>query len=383
MDELLKKYAHLLVNYCVSIKDGDRLFVHTTILAEPLAREVYRAAVAAGAALVEFNMDFRDKQRIFLEEANPGQLTQVSPFYRQALENFDAYLHIRAPFTLREEQDLYPEKYTIWRQAHRDLWKTYSRRTASGDLRRNLCEYPTEAAAREAGMSLDEFQRFVFEACKLYDEDPVASWRELSRRQQTIVDRLNQCSQIHYLGEGIDLRFSTKGRVWINSDGKTNMPSGELYTSPVEDSVNGVIYFAFPAIYQGQEVEGVTLWVKDGWVERWEARRGKAFLDRILRLEGSRRFGEAAIGANYDIRRFTKNILFDEKIGGTVHMALGQAYLQTGGLNESDIHWDMIADMRENSEIYADGEKIFENGRFLGLAADETPQRINFSHKAT
>ena len=177
---------------------------------------------------------------------------------------------------------------------------------------------------------------------------------------------MNKKENVRYVGDGIDIRFSTKGRTWINSDGQTNMPSGEVYTSPVEDSVNGTIHFNYPIVIAGSMVEGVTLWVENGRVERWEAKQGKALLDDAFQnVAGARHFGEAAIGTNYKIDRFTKNILFDEKIGGTVHMAIGQSYLQTGGKNQSAIHWDMIADMKNGGMIFADGEKIYEGGRFL------------------
>jgi aminopeptidase len=143
------------------------------------------------------------------------------------------------------------------------------------------------------------------------------------------------------------------------------MPSGEVYTSPVEDSVQGTVHFSYPCLYQGVEVEGVTLWVKDGFIEKWSARRGKDFLDEIFQIPGTRRFGEAAIGTNYDIQRMTKNILFDEKIGGSIHLAIGQSYLQTGGKNESSVHWDMITDMTRGGEIWADGEVIYRDGVFI------------------
>ena len=216
-------------------------------------------------------------------------------------------------------------------------------------------------------MSLEEYQNFIFNACKLFDEDPVQSWLNVRKNQQQYTDLLNSHENIHYKGEGIDIKFSTKGRIWINSDGQTNMPSGEIYTSPVEDSVNGHIHFSYPAVYMGHQVEGVTLWVKDGYIEKWEAKIGQDFLDHIFAIEGTRRFGEAAIGTNYDIDRFTKNILFDEKIGGTVHMAVGQSYLQTGGKNKSTVHWDMIAGMQNGGEIWADGEKVYQNGKFLPI----------------
>lgn len=366
MNTILQKYAQLLVHYCLEIKPGDQFYLRTTTLAEPLVREIYREATTAGAHM-EIDLDFREKSRIFLEKAGEAQLRHVSPFYRQAMESFNAYLYIRAPHNLREDQNVDPQKAQIRQEAHQPVMDTYFQRTATRELRRNLCQFPTQASAQEAGMSLEEYEHFVYGACKLYHDDPMASWVELRHRQQAVVDHLNRCSHIHYRGDGIDIQFSTRGRVWINSDGQTNMPSGEVYTSPVEDSVQGVIHFAYPAVYMGHEVEGVTLWVKDGFIERWEAKRGKALLDQVFQMEGARRFGEAAVGTNYDIDRFTKNILFDEKIGGTVHMAIGQSYFQTGGKNKSPVHWDMIADMQKEGEIYADGEKIYEKGHFLLL----------------
>jgi len=214
-------------------------------------------------------------------------------------------------------------------------------------------------------MSLEEYEHFVFNACRLYEDDPAAAWLEVRRSQQHIVDFLNKQEVVHYAGDGIDISFSTKGRIWMNSDGQTNMPSGEVYTSPVEDSVNGTVHFNYPVVFSGHEVEGITLWVKEGYIEKWEACRGKELLDQVFQLPGARRFGEAAIGTNYKIDRFTKNILFDEKIGGTVHLAIGQSYLQTGGKNESSIHWDMIADMKNGGRIFANSEKIYESGKFL------------------
>jgi aminopeptidase len=364
MKEILKKYADLLVQYCLEIKEGERLYIKSTTLAEPLIREVYRSAVRAGG-LVEVDMTFREQSRIFVAEANEDQLGYVSPFYKKAIEEFEAYLYIRAPFNLREDQNVDNSKLKIRQKALSPVTQTYFKRTADRSLKRNLCQFPTLANAQEAGMSLEEYEHFVYSACKLYDDNPLQSWLDVRASQQKIVDLLNSRESIHYKGEGIDIRFSTKGRIWINSDGQTNMPSGEVYTSPVEDSVNGRINFSFPAVYMGHEVEDVTLWVKDGYVEKWEAKRGQEFLDHIFQLDGARRFGEAAIGTNYNIDRFTKNILFDEKIGGTVHMAIGQSYLQAGGKNQSSIHWDMIGNMMNGGEIYADDEKIYENGQFI------------------
>jgi aminopeptidase len=363
---MLRKYAQLLVNYCLDIKEGDRLFIQTTTLAEPLVREIYREALRAGAANVETDFIFRERQRIFMSEASDAQLRSVSPFYRLAMTEFDTYLHIRAPFNLREDANTEgSEKSKIRGQATAEISRIYSERTANRSLRRNLCQYPTDAAAQEAGMSLSEYETFVFNACKLNEPDPKAAWLEVRRQQQHIVDHLNSCQSMRYVAKNMDISFSTKGRIWMNSDGQTNMPSGEVYTSPVEDSVNGTVQFSFPSIHNGHEIEKATLWVKDGFIERWEAERGQDYLDKIFKIDGTRRFGEAAIGTNYGIQQLTKNILFDEKIGGTIHMAIGQSYLQTGGKNESSVHWDLINEMRDGGEIYADGALIYKNGLFL------------------
>jgi len=364
MNPILIKYAHLLVHYCLEIQQGDHFYLKSTTLAEPLIREVYRAAVRAGAN-VEVDLAFRGRERIFMEEATGKQLEYISPTYSKAMNEFDAYLFIRAPFNLRGDAGADPEKIKITKKAGAAINKAYFARTATRELRRSLCQYPTIASAQNAGMSLEAYEEFVFNACKLNTDDPIAAWLKVREFQKQIVDVLNKAEKIRYKGEGIDISFSTKGRTWINSDGQTNMPSGEVYTSPVEDSVNGVVNFSYPAVYMGHEVENVTLWVKDGHIERWEAKRGQDFLDRIFAIEGTRRFGEAAIGTNYDINRFTKNILFDEKIGGTIHMAIGQSYLQAGGKNQSSIHWDMIGNMKNGGEIFANEEKIYDSGKFL------------------
>lgn len=364
MKSILEKYGELLVHYCLEIQPGNRLLIRSTTLAEPLVREVYRLATRAGAH-VEIQLEIREQNRIFLMEAGEEQLRWVSPLFETAMARFEAYLHIRAPFNLREDQNIDPQKSVIRQAALQPASDLYFKRTATRELKRNLCQFPTQASAQEAGLSLEEYERFVYGACNLYDPDPVASWLEVRRKQQKIVDVLNSRQQVRYKGNGTDISFSTRGRKWINSDGQSNMPSGEVFTSPVEDSVNGVVHFSFPALYMGKEVEEVTLWVKDGYIEKWEAAKGKQVLDQVFGMEGTRRFGEAAIGTNYQIDRMTRNILFDEKIGGTIHMAIGQSYLQTGGKNQSPVHWDMITEMRNGGEIYADDEKIYENGKFL------------------
>ena len=361
--EQLSRYANLLVNYCLSIQPGERLFVQSTTLAEPLIREVYRACIQAGGYCeVQMNMDGQGEA--LLELANDEQLAYIPIAYRQAMETFEAYLAIKAPFDQRRALK-YPERTQLRQQAMEDLWQTYSRRTAEGSMKRSLCLFPCPSLAETAGMSLEEYSDFVYQGCRLNSPDPIESWLEVGRKQQHIVDYLNNCTHFRYKNERTDISFTTNGRTWINSDGRTNMPSGEVYTSPEEDSVNGTVYFDYPAIRDGQEVRGVTLWVENGEIQRWSAESGQEVLDRTFKIEGTRRFGEAAIGTNYEIDRFSKNILFDEKIGGTIHMAIGQSYQQAGGRNQSSVHWDMIADMTRAGEIYADGKIIYRKGQFV------------------
>ena len=366
MNSILKNYAELLINYCVELQPGEKLFVETTTLAEPLVKEIYRAALKAGG-LIETKLHFKEYKDILYTEGNEAQLSYIPALYEKAIQEFNAYIHILAPFAVKEETKGKAKngKLKVRQKAFSSIRKIYSERTATKALKRNLCLFPTHANAIVAGMSLPDYEHFVYNACKLFDDDPIDSWLRVRKSQQKIVDFLNKKSIFRYQCGETDITFSTKGRTWINSDGQTNMPSGEVYTSPVENLVNGIVHFSYPAIHNGSEIEGVTLWVKDGWIEKWDAQKGKEALDYVFEVEGARRFGEAAIGTNYDIQRFTKNMLFDEKIGGTIHMAIGQSYLQTGGKNNSSIHWDMITDMKNGGLIWADDEKIYENGQFL------------------
>ncbi|NND31942.1 MAG: aminopeptidase [Saprospiraceae bacterium] len=364
MHLMYQKYAALLTDYCLEIKPGDRLLIQSTTLAETLVREVYRHAMRRGA-MVLTDLEWREQHNIFYKEASSNQLQWLSPLNEYVFNDFEAFLYIRAPYNLRENQNRSHDKLKLRSEATEYIDQVYRKRTATGELKRCLCQFPTQAAAQEAGMSLEDFENFVFKACHLYDADPQASWLKVRGEQQKIVDFLDAVDKITYRNKNTDLTFSVKGRIWMNSDGQTNMPSGEVYTAPLEDSVNGHIYFDFPSVFRGHPVQGIRLTVENGQIIRWDADTGRELLDQIFKIDGARRFGEVAIGTNYQIQRPTRNILFDEKIGGTVHMAIGQAYLQTGGKNKSSVHWDMIADMKSGGEIWADGQKIYQDGQFL------------------
>jgi aminopeptidase len=230
-----------------------------------------------------------------------------------------------------------------------------------------LTLYPTDAYAQDAGLSTEEFTEFVFEACKINADDPVATWREIGARQQVLTDWLNAGKrEIHVTGPDTDLTVGVTGRTWINCDGTNNFPDGEIFTGPVETEVNGHIRFSYPVVTQGREIQDIRLTFKDGIVTDATAATEEAFLVKTLDTDpGARRLGEFAFGTNFDIQQFSKNILFDEKIGGTIHMAVGLGYPETGSVNQSAVHWDMICDLRQSGRVTVDGELFMENGTYL------------------
>ena len=365
-EAILRKYSDLILHYCLQVKEGQRLFVSSSFLAEPLLLAIHREAARSGVA-VEYDLAFRDKSSVFWQEAKDAVLDMEPILHQYAMEHFDAFLAIRAPYDLHEDMSATTEQKRRKAAAGAKANQVYFKRTAEGSLVRNLCQYPTSASAEMARMTLEEYAAFVFNACHLDEDDPVSAWLKVRQAQQGIVDFLNTCDEIRYKNAKTDIRFSVKGRTWINSDGRANMPSGEVFTGPIEDSVEGMVHFDYPSVFGGHDVQGITLSVEKGQVMKWEAEEGKDVLDQVFATDGARYFGEVAIGTNYRIQRPTRNILFDEKIGGSIHMAVGQSYLQSGGKNQSTIHWDMISDMRNGGEIIADGEMIYKDGYFLNF----------------
>lgn len=364
--EILAKYADLLINYCLAVKPNDRVFINSSFIAEPLLAEIATACYKAGG-MPYFHIELNGLKKGLIKYGSDSQLSTVDPFKKLAFEQFECYLNVRAH--LRRSDNVFgkndPERYKIYQKNKAELHQLYFDRIGNGSLRRCLCQYPTQLAADEADMTLEEYEKFVFQSCYLFDESPVEKWLEVRAEQQRYVDRLNCADIIQYVGKNIDITFSVKGRTWINSDGRANMPSGEVFSAPIEDSVNGWVYFSYPTIFLGKDVRGVRLEVSNGMVASWTAEEGQELLDKVFSVPGARYFGEVAIGTNMNIQRATRNILFDEKIGGSIHMAVGQSYKHCGGKNESSVHWDLITDMKNGGRIFADGELIYENGKFI------------------
>jgi aminopeptidase len=363
-DIRLNQLAKILVNYSLEIKPGDQLEIRTNPLALELALPVYEEAVKAGAHVFT-SISIPGSEEIFFKFAKDEQLDYVSPVRKQIYETFDAVLVIGADLNTRELSGVDPNRISRARKASTPLTKIFLERSSNQDLRWCYTVFPTNASAQEADMSLREYQEFVYGAGLLDESDPIDSWRKEGKRQRELIDWLSGKDFVEIKGGDIDLTLSIKDRIFKEADGKHNFPDGEIFTGPVEESTNGWVRFKYPAIYTGQEVIDVELWFEDGKVVKEKASKGKDLLTATLNTDpGSRFLGEWGIGTNYGIQRFTKNMLFDEKIGGTIHFAVGSGYPETGSVNESAVHWDMLCDMAQ-SEIKIDGDLFYQDGKIV------------------
>ena len=360
----IARLARLLVEYSTEVKPGDWVGVLGDVLALPALREVYKAVLEAGG-YPHLMLSDETLQRVFLWQANDDQVNWINPAEKLYYEQADVYIRVSSSNNTRAMTGIPGTRVQQIRAAQSSLLSTRLDRAATGDFRWVGTWYPSEASAQEANMSIEEYQDFVYSATFCDKDDPVAEWNKISAMQQGKVDWLNGKRHVTLTGPNIELELSIEGRTFINSDGHKNMPSGEIFTGPVEDSVNGWVKFSYPSIVGGRAVSGIELRFENGKVVDASAAENEELLHAQLNTDaGARYLGEFAIGTNFGINRFTGNILFDEKIGGTIHMAIGMGYPETGSKNRSAVHWDMICDMREDSEIHVDGELLYRNGAF-------------------
>ncbi len=364
-DIRIERWAHTLVRYCLYVKAGETVLIRATPLAAPLVEAVYSELLHVGAFPVPL-IDLESLDEILLQEGSNEQLLRPSPVMNALAEKVDARLTIESEGNTRAWSGIVPARVAKRRQANQSVTHVLRKRAQEKTFRWSSTLYPTMAYAQDAGMSLREFEEFVFDVCFLNDADPIARWKELAAKQQRLVDWLAGHKQVRIQGEGTDLTLSIQDRVFINSDGKRNFPSGEFFTGPVENSANGVVQFDIPSNYEGRTIEGIRLVFREGRVVEASARQGQDFLEQMLDLDaGSRYLGEFAFGNNPRVDRSTKNTLFDEKMGGTVHFALGASYPETGGENQSALHWDMVCDLRKSGEVRVDDTLFLKDGKIL------------------
>lgn len=364
-DTRLEKLAEVLVDYSVAVKKGDRVVINGNAIAEPLLKEIYARVLKAGGYPLMM-VSLSNMEEIFYRQASEEQLKYVPKPVEMIMETYDVRISVLAETNTKSLSGIDPGKIVTYQRAQTGLMKTFMQRSAKGELRWTIAPFPTNALAQDAEMGLGEYEDFVFRACMPDMADPVGYWRDFSARQQKIIDWLKGKRSVHLKGPDTDISLSVADRIFINADGHYNMPDGEVFTGPVEDSVEGHVYFSYPAIYRGKEVTGVRLWFEKGRVVKASAEKNEEYLISTLDTDaGARYVGEFSIGTNEGINRFTREILFDEKIGGSFHMALGAGYPETGSKNESAIHWDMICDLRDGGEIRVDDELLYQNGKFV------------------
>lgn len=361
-DARLTKFAKVLIGYSLEIKPREKLRISSSPLARELTLAVFEEAIKAGAhVFVEQPLD--ELNEIFYKFASDEQLDFVQPVRKFIIETYDADLVIDASSNRRLLSAVDPQRIARNQKARSELVKTYLARSARHELKWCVTVFPNNANAQDADMSLRDYTEFVMAACMLNEADPVSFWQEEGNRQKKLVEWLKGREKVVLKGANIDMNLSIKDRIFEPCDGKYNFPDGEIFTGPVEESANGWVHFRYPAIFMGQEVTDIELWFENGKVIKEKASKNQELLTATLNTDAGARFlGEWGIGTNYGITKFTKDMLFDEKIGGTIHFALGASYPETGGKNDSAIHWDMLCDMAE-SEVTVDGELFYEDGK--------------------
>jgi aminopeptidase len=371
-DPRVDRMADLLVNFSTRIGRGDRVLIEGEPAAGPLITSLFKHILRAGGhpllLLSLAGIDtFTGLDDVFMRYADETQIDFAPTLHLHAYENFESRIRIYSSSNTKALSGVDRPMLARRRKAVQGVLQTQFARGASGEFRWLTTLFPTLAQAQDAAMSLEEYEAFVFGACHVDGEDdPVAYWTGVQKEQERIAAALNGHDQVRVRGPQVDLSLSIKDRVFCNASGDHNMPDGEVFTGPVEDSVNGWVRCSFPAVYQGNEVEGVELAFENGRVTRASAARNESFLLRMLDTDaGARYLGEFAFGLNYGVQKFTRNILFDEKIGGSMHAALGAGYPETGNMNQSAIHWDLIWDMRQDSEVLIDGNVVYRDGAFL------------------
>jgi aminopeptidase len=365
-DPRVEQLADVLVSHSTHVKEGDLVVIESSPVAAPLVRELYRRILRAGGQ-PEPRLALPGTAEALVASGTEEQLDWVSPRAKEDAELADVRIAIIGDENTRSLSGAAPERLARIARAREPLRRRMIERKSAGEFTWTVTSYPTQAAAQEARMSLSRFEDQLFGAALLHAADPVTAWRELGDRMRRLVDWLGGVRELRVVADGTDLRVGVEGMHWIVCDGVHNLPDGEVFTAPVEASVEGTIRFTYPAVFQRRAVADVKLRFREGVVVEALAAQGQSFLEEMLGLDaGARRPGEFAFGLNDAVSGFTGETLLDEKIGGTVHLALGEAYPESGGTNTSALHWDMVCDLRRGGEVFADGELVYRDGRFLG-----------------
>lgn len=365
MDNRITKHAEVILKYSLNLKKGEKIVIVGDVVTLPLIKESYRLAVELGA-LPQVMINSEELKEILLKGGSEEQIKYVPESVKKAFETVDVLLSFFGGTNTRMLSNVNPEKLKLSAQGSSEITRIFFERVAKKELRWCGTMFPNQANAQEASMSVSEYEDFVYGAGYIDSKDPIAEWKKIEKKQEGICNILNGKKHLRIVSKDTDLKMSIEGRKWINCCGRVNFPDGEVFTGPVEDSVEGHIRFSFPGIYGGREIEDIQLTFDRGKVIKATAAKGQELLEQLLETDkGARYVGEIAAGTNYNIKKFTRHMLFDEKIGGTVHLAIGRSIPESLGKNQSAIHWDMLCDMKKGGKIYADGELVYKDGKFL------------------
>lgn len=364
-DQRTEKLASLLVNYSIGVKPKQKVLIHGESGSEPLLNEIFKQCLQLGA--YPFISPYTEGYFYnVIRYAQPEQFHEILQPYMDLMNSVDARIRIQGETNTRELTQLDPGKVAKYFAESGRVTTRMLERETEGKLKWVLALYPTNAYAQDAEMSLEDYTDFVFNACMPDMNDPVGYWKKVAAQQGKLVAWLKGKKSVHITAPGTDLHLRIDGRPFKSCACEVNVPDGEVFTSPIENSANGQVHFTYPTVYQGSQVSGVRLEFKDGKCVRATAEKNEAYLNRMLDIdEGARFLGEFAIGTNEGITRATGNILFDEKIGGSFHLALGKSYAETLGVNKSDIHWDMICDLKQGGKIHIDDQLVYQDGKFI------------------
>jgi aminopeptidase len=365
-DQRVERLAGVLGDYSVSVGPGDLVVIDADLPAAPLVRSLYRRVLEAGGHPHLRTEPIEGEAEELLRRGSDAQLDWLNPARVSDVERADVRIAVEAQPNTRALTGVEPSRQARRARAREPLLNRVFERAAAGELRSVVTLYPTNAAAQDADMSLEGYEEFVYRAGLLDRDDPIAEWQALGSRLADLAARLSRKRELRVVAEGTELTLGVEGRTWVPSEGRENFPDGELFTAPLETSVQGRICFSYPASFAERRIKGIELEFENGEVVRARASQGEEFLHEMLAMDdGARRVGEFSFGLNDAIEEFTGHTLFDEKIGGTVHLALGAAYPESGGTNQSALHWDLVCDLRSGGEVYADGELVYRDGRFL------------------
>lgn len=360
-----EKLAKLITQHSLGLKKGDIVQIKAETSAEPLVRAVYKEVIKLGAYPF-LRLFLPESQEYMVKYGSDEQLSMLPDFELKQAETMTAYIYIDSTINTKSLTNIDHSKLALMRKSALPVREIMNKRELEGLFRWVLCPYPNHSMAQEAEMSIDEYSDFVYKACRLDENNPIEAWKQVEKNQQAVADRMTGTKKLHIKGKDTDLILNVEGRKWENCCGYRNMPDGEVFTSPVEDSAEGTILFDIPTTYNGVEAKNVFLRFEKGKVVEARADKGQDFLHKMLDMDSGARFaGEIAFGLNDGITKPTKNILFDEKIGKSMHLAIGASYQEVGGKNISALHWDLIKDMKNGGTVEADGILVYKDGKHI------------------